>query len=473
MSCGGSYPPAGGAVLERAVGEQGLQQGVQCPGVSRTPTPTRGCGWAQDERSCLTAQPGSCRQQSLAPKKPALAQAAVSEESLPSLHSNYHFLDAEMLMALSAAPQSGLLDAQFPPALLPKPGKDNARLQKLLKKSAKKRPAAPTPQPAPVPLHPVPVNEASPDQEHSDVSTPPKTPDSLAYSSTQYARFTVKSFYQHTPSPYPHLHGAARGKTAQFPPQPNAAPPPGFQQQKAAGSTDNQSESGWQAPNTDAAGAAGKAAQEKIPAEVGASTSGKKKNEGEKALVKAAPQSKMLQMAKGLKSKISGWARLKKHMVVEPEEPTFPEPESESRKEGGGGEAPEAGDAGERSSSGGDRDAPKNPPRAMKMWDAVLFQMFATKENIMQQINAGKSASEKKELAEQPPKELPSFVHRLPVLLYSPRFDARKLKEAASGPLTKIAAVFERGLLSRKQPDEEPKDFNRTARGFNTGSKTA
>ncbi|XP_064169483.1 uncharacterized protein prr33 [Anguilla rostrata] len=281
---------------------------------------------------------------------------------------------------------------------------------------------------------------------------------------SQTARETPKPTAPPAREVSPPVTPQAASATANFPTAVSASQPPAqlTTSQKADGKP----------PKTGTAGAAGKAAQEKIPAEAGASTSGKKKNEGEKALVKAAPQSKMLQMAKGLKSKISGWARLKKHMVVEPEEPTFPEPESESKKEGGGGEAPEAGNAGERSSSGGDRDTPKNPPRAMKMWDAVLFQMFATKENIMQQINAGKSASERKELAEQPPKELPSFVHRLPVLLYSPRFDARKLKEAASGPLTKIAAVFERGLLSRKQPDEEPKDFNRTARGFNT-SKTA
>ncbi|XP_061077482.1 mucin-2 isoform X2 [Conger conger] len=220
-------------------------------------------------------------------------------------------------------------------------------------------------------------------------------------------------------------------------------------------------------PKTSTAATEGKVAQEKIPTENGESSSGEKKNEGEKPSAKAEPQSKILKKAKGLKSKISGWTRLKKHMVEEPEAPAFPEPDNEAKKEGSDGKAIEAGSADEQS-AGGNQEVAKNKeaPRAMKMWDAILFQMFATKESIMQQINANKSDVERKEMATQPAKDLPSFVHRLPVLLYSPRFNARKLKEAAAKPLAKISTAFEMGLLNRKNQDEEPKDFNRTAKGF-------
>ncbi|KAJ8417081.1 hypothetical protein AAFF_G00283080 [Aldrovandia affinis] len=191
---------------------------------------------------------------------------------------------------------------------------------------------------------------------------------------------------------------------------------------------------------------------------------------GEKdSSAKAEPQAKGLLKAKGLKSKLSGWTRLKKHMVVEPEEPKFPDVEEESNKETacaeGAGEQSGGGtaEAGEQSQEVAKK---KATPRAMKMWDAILFQMFATKENIMQQINKG--GGESKDMA----KGIPSFVHRLPLLLYSPRFDARKLKEAASKPLQKIATVFEMGLLNRKHQDEEPKDFNRTAKGFGAPKTT-
>uniref|UniRef100_A0A8C1GE23 Uncharacterized protein n=1 Tax=Cyprinus carpio TaxID=7962 RepID=A0A8C1GE23_CYPCA len=134
-------------------------------------------------------------------------------------------------------------------------------------------------------------------------------------------------------------------------------------------------------------------------------------------------EAKDAQKPKGLKAKLSGWTRLKKHMVVEPEVPSFPESEVEKNAQ---------------------------KPRATKMWDAVLFHMFNEDQLV------------------------PSFVHRLPILLYSPRFNARKLKEAAAKPLNKIATAFERGLLHRKQQGEEPKDFNRTAKGFGASTgKTA
>lgn len=193
------------------------------------------------------------------------------------------------------------------------------------------------------------------------------------------------------------------------------------------------------------------------------------------SLPTAEPLLKAFQKPKGMKSKLSGWSRLKKHMVVEVEEPTFPEAETALKKEAPDGTAqkpseqkPQGKEADKISEEPtGKSQEDTDSPRAAKMWDAVLFQMFSTKESIMQQIEASKTDEQKKEESKlDKPKEIPSFAHRLPVLLYSPRFDARKLREAASRPVTKIATVFEMGLIGRKGKDEEPKDFNRTAKGF-------
>uniref|UniRef100_A0A8C5D0F1 Uncharacterized LOC114457028 n=1 Tax=Gouania willdenowi TaxID=441366 RepID=A0A8C5D0F1_GOUWI len=147
---------------------------------------------------------------------------------------------------------------------------------------------------------------------------------------------------------------------------------------------------------------------------------------------------------KGLKAKLSGWSQLKKHMVVECDHPTFPE-EAEPKAE-----AAAADEANQELVK------KQSTAKALKMWDALLFGMFSTKERIMSQINAYGN--------DKPP----SFINRLPLLLYSPRFNARKLKEAAEKPLTKIASVFEKGLIQRKCQDDERKDFNRKARGFSS-----
>lgn len=174
---------------------------------------------------------------------------------------------------------------------------------------------------------------------------------------------------------------------------------------------------------------------------------------------------------KGLKGKISGWTRLKKHMVVEQEEPKFPEDEppgdsSSSKEKAEPGEAPADPPTNQEAV------LKKEDAKALKMWDALLFQMFSTKDRIMQQIKANKKDAEGKKASNDGPAEAPSFVSRLPVLLYSPRFDARKLKEAAAKPLGKIAAVFEKSLIRRKGQEDECKDFNRKARGFASAKAT-
>ncbi|XP_016410402.1 titin-like [Sinocyclocheilus rhinocerous] len=196
-----------------------------------------------------------------------------------------------------------------------------------------------------------------------------------------------------------------------------------------------------------------------------------KKEEAEEGYsLTAEPLLKVMQKPKGMKSKLSGWSRLKKHMVVEAEEPNFPEAESASKKDipaSTDQNVSEMQNKSEAEAKSSESQDSKDSPRAAKMWDAVLFQMFSTKENIMQQIEANKTEEQKKMEAEQKKsEEIPSFAHCLPILLYSPRFDARRLREAASRPATKIATVFEMGLIGRKNKDEEPKDFNRTAKGF-------
>ncbi|GAA6107848.1 mucin-2 isoform X1 [Tachysurus ichikawai] len=195
----------------------------------------------------------------------------------------------------------------------------------------------------------------------------------------------------------------------------------------------------------------------------------KSENEENGILPAAEPLLKAFQKPKGMKSKLSGWSRLKKHLVVEVEEPKFPVSEPELKQDVIDGTAQETSEQ-EKQDKETDKALEKeikDAPRAAKMWDAVLFQMFATKESIMQQLEGNKTEQQKKEESKtDKEQEIPAFAHRLPVLLYSPRFDARRLKEAASRPVTKIATVFEMGLIGRKNKEEEPKDFNRTAKGF-------
>lgn len=202
-----------------------------------------------------------------------------------------------------------------------------------------------------------------------------------------------------------------------------------------------------------------------------ASSTDEKAKKAEISSSSVAPQA--AQKKKGLMGKLSGWTRLKKHMVVEQEEPKFPEMEDKSQVDVNGSSQETAGDDELSADQCANQEVltKQEGPKALKMWDALLFQMFSTKERIMRQIHVNKKDSDDKKSHKEHQTDVPSFVNRLPVLLYSPRFDARKLKEAAERPLTKIAAVFERGLIKRKGQEDEQKDFNRKARGF--GSKTS
>uniref|UniRef100_A0A3Q4HZI1 Uncharacterized protein n=1 Tax=Neolamprologus brichardi TaxID=32507 RepID=A0A3Q4HZI1_NEOBR len=130
-----------------------------------------------------------------------------------------------MAVAYGSVTQPGLLSQQYPPPLLPKPGKDNVRLQKLLKRTAKKKASAQASQStAPFRSSLSPVNEASPDLEHSDHSTPPRTPDTpqSIYRNQQPPRFTIRLPYQHVASPYPQR--AAYGRGARMSPPTVAMP---------------------------------------------------------------------------------------------------------------------------------------------------------------------------------------------------------------------------------------------------------
>ncbi|XP_026234420.1 mucin-17-like [Anabas testudineus] len=160
------------------------------------------------------------------------------------------------------------------------------------------------------------------------------------------------------------------------------------------------------------------------------STADKKVVTAEKSPLSVEP--KAGQKPKGLKGKLSGWTRLKKHMVVEPEEPTFPEPKTKCPVDSSGTDD-------KIDCHGSDKLSPdecanqemvmnKEAPKALKMWDALLFQMFSTKERIMHQINASKKDADQKKASKDNQAEVPSFVNRLPILLYSPVLMPENLK---------------------------------------------
>nr|XP_020644409.1 proline-rich protein 33-like [Pogona vitticeps]XP_020644410.1 proline-rich protein 33-like [Pogona vitticeps] len=152
------------------------------------------------------------------------------------------------------------------------------------------------------------------------------------------------------------------------------------------------------------------------------------------------------------KTKFSGWSRLKKHLIVESEDPQFPVPESseaakpEHMEEKKTREEPQA-------APGLEKRVTKS--RAIKMWDAILYQMTTRK--------AREEQAEEKETKRE---GIFSFRRRLPLILHRPRFDARKLKELASKPMTKITTMFEVRRIQSKPPEETLISFNRTASGW-------
>ncbi|XP_014914749.1 uncharacterized protein LOC106964036 [Poecilia latipinna] len=116
------------------------------------------------------------------------------------------------------------LSQQYPPPLLPKPGKDNARLQKLKKKRAKKKGSLSQ---TPIPFRSClsPVNEASTDLEHSDQCSPPRTPESLYVADSSVSGYPFGSFYDHSVPAFPHPQSSLNGQTNSFHP---ASHPAGF-----------------------------------------------------------------------------------------------------------------------------------------------------------------------------------------------------------------------------------------------------
>ncbi|XP_072277837.1 proline-rich protein 33 [Pyxicephalus adspersus] len=152
-----------------------------------------------------------------------------------------------------------------------------------------------------------------------------------------------------------------------------------------------------------------------------------------------------------------GWARLMKHLVVEPEEPMFPEPQKTEGKIEKTEEAKEVDPEALKQSKG---------LRANKMWDALLYHM-ATSPKVQEKPSSAEGKTS--EATPTPvPSQFPFLRFRLPLLLHRPRFDARKLKEAASRPLRRVTAFFHRRI-----PEKSSITFNRTASGWSIREEDA
>uniref|UniRef100_A0A8C2PA53 Proline rich 33 n=1 Tax=Capra hircus TaxID=9925 RepID=A0A8C2PA53_CAPHI len=129
---------------------------------------------------------------------------------------------------------------------------------------------------------------------------------------------------------------------------------------------------------------------------------------------------------------LSGWTRLKKQLLEEPEEPQFLGPEP----------SPGQVDQGKTALASPEPRPPAS--RASKMWDAVLYRV-STAESRSSQAGPGAGVSTL------------AGLRRLP-FLYRPRFNARKLQEVAARPPPVTSPVL---VLN-----PQPKNFNRTAAGW-------
>ncbi|XP_075611041.1 proline-rich protein 33 [Balearica regulorum gibbericeps] len=163
--------------------------------------------------------------------------------------------------------------------------------------------------------------------------------------------------------------------------------------------------------------------------------------------LKAEPAVPSAEAARPPGANASGWHRLRKHLIVQPEAPNFPEPEPEKLGQ-------EEGSKEGSSQAAISEDHRLFKSRATRMWDAILYQMT---------VKERKQQAEEKKLRKEESFFLP---HRLPLLLHKPRFDARKLKELAAKPMTKITTVFEVARFRPKVAEEHTKSFNRMASGW-------
>lgn len=133
------------------------------------------------------------------------------------------------------------------------------------------------------------------------------------------------------------------------------------------------------------------------------------------------------------KPQLSGWTRLKKQLMEEAEASPFPGPE----------QSPECGEQEVTCPVG----PVSRPPasRASRMWNAVLYRVSVAKSQ-SGQVGPRDGACTLAGLG------------RLPFLC-RPRFNARKLQEAATRPPPRVHS-------SIRDLNPEPKNFNRTAAGW-------